>query len=48
MKKLAAFMLALLIAGASTGAVFAYLTSQDSVNNNITSILRKNLIRRKN
>lgn len=37
MKKLAAFMLALLIAGASTGAVFAYLTSQDSVNNNITA-----------
>ena len=37
MKKLAAVMLALLIAGVSTGAVFAYLTSQDSVNNKITA-----------
>ena len=37
MKKLAAVMLALLIAGISTGAVFAYLTSQDSVDNKITA-----------
>lgn len=37
MKKIAAVILALLIAGISTGAVFAYLTSEDSVNNKITA-----------
>lgn len=37
MKKLAAVMLAFLIAGISTGAVFAYLTAQESVENIITA-----------
>ena len=37
MKKIAAIMLALLIAGISTGAAFAYLTAQESVENRITA-----------
>lgn len=37
MKKLAAVMLAFLIAGISTGAVFAYLTAQESAENIVTA-----------
>ena len=37
MKKLAVVILILLMTGISTGAVFAYLTSQDSVSNRITA-----------
>lgn len=37
MKKIAAVMLILMIAGISTGAVFAYLTAQDEVLNEITA-----------
>lgn len=37
MKKLAAVILALLLTGVGAGAVFAYLTAQDSVSNKITA-----------
>ena len=37
MKKIAAIMLALLIAGISTGAALAYLTAQESVENRLTA-----------
>lgn len=37
MRKIAAIMLALLIAGISTGAAFAYLTAQESVENRVTA-----------
>lgn len=37
MKKIAAIMLALLIAGISIGAVYAYLTVQESVENRLTA-----------
>ena len=38
MKKIAAIMLALLIAGISTGAALAYLTAQESVENRLTAV----------
>ena len=37
MKKIAAIMLTLLIAGISTGAAFAYLTARQTVDNVLTA-----------